>query len=277
MRTKTKKIVLIVSSITLFLLGGVLGYYLASPNGLIYKMTDGFGAYDDEKIMKLAYDDSYKVPEGFYSESLNGSSIKYYEDGPNTFYCAKSQNDATSTVDRYIVDYNDSYKPRFEERLVNSDLNETEKYYEFNLEQINSREGQSSFTYRFRIFKCDYISDLNYGRYDKTAYETRGSGPSEYAGVFAKTPISREDVYELAGFLWHTTSRNIAGEKVIASSTSERKDSIEIIIIEIKKSGGDWGLADIIGVYQSNFSVNKRTGEISYSQEKIKLLNGMMN
>lgn len=257
-----KKIILIIVALLLIISIGVI---------VLVKETA------DAHIIDLAYDNSYKVPDDFYTELNEVGSVNYYEDGPNNFYCAKNLSEAKSTINHYVERFNKPEDTSLQMQSSSQDATETDKFYDFTVTRIYSTttwQGNTKEDRRDsieRIFKCEYVSDLKYGRYNKVAFEKDQialSAQGDYAGIFAKRPITRESAEELVGVLWSMRNANIVGMKVVSSSTLENSNTIKITLVEMSVNGGDWGLNDTIFLYNSEYTIDKQTGKITYAEDE---------
>lgn len=224
----------------------------------------------------MADDSTYKVPDGFYKEPDKTNSVNYYENGPNNFYCAKDTDSANETINRYVEGFNTPVNDSLKMELVNPTANETDKYYEYTVARIydwgvdGGSRAYARESYQ-RILKCDYISDLKYWRYDKAAYDKDSaelSAQGDYAGSFAKRPVTKKDVFELVGFLWNMKEGDMQGSKVVDSSVKVGLNAITVNLLEMSVSRGDYGMGDSIYLHESVYTVGRKDGKITYVEKK---------
>ena len=231
--------------------------------------------FTDKEILDSVYYD-YKTPEEFFVDTLErGEKISdsvYYERASENnkwiFYCTNDVNTARQLVDKNIADYN---KQDYSDRVI-IDTSENEKFFEFKTMEAEKTPPDRKYYLRYRAYKCNYLSDLQHGMYDKKDE----SISDNYIGIFAKKPITTENVKELIEFLWYSafSNYNTRGSKVLSSFTEENNNSIKHTIFETKTVYGDWGGCDQITFIKSIYTINKNSGEIKLDQEDIKTLQG---
>ncbi len=235
--------------------------------------------FTDKEILDVVYSD-YKIPDGFFVDTLEkGEKISdsvYYErvlENNNwVFYCTNDINTARQLVNKDIADYdktNDSSG-----RIIIA-TSENEKFFEFKTLETHKTLPDRKYYLRYRVYKCNYLSDLQHGMYPKKDKSISDS----YIGIFAKKPVTTENVKELVEFLWYSafSNYNKGGSKILSSFTEENGDSVRHTIFETKVVYGDWGLRDQITLIKSIYTVNKNSGEIRLTEEDVKTLQGRGN
>lgn len=251
-----------------------------APETPVFHLTQT--KFTDEDVLDAVYSD-YKTPNGFFVDTLErGEKISdsvYYEgvlENNNwIFYCTKDINTAKQLVDKDIADYNRQDNRQDSPDGVIIDTSENEKFFEFKTIENKKAFPDRKYYMRYRVFKCNYLSDLQSGMY----YKKDKSVSDNYIGIFAKRPVTTENVKELVEFLWYSAFRNYitVGSKVLSSFTEEDGNLIKHTIFETKTMHGDWGLCDQITLIKSIYTVNKNSGEIKLTEEEIKTLTGNCN
>lgn len=244
-----------------------------APEAPVFHLTQT--KFTDKDVLNAVYSD-YKTPDGFFVDTLErGEKISdsvYYErlleNNNGIFYCTKDINTAKQLVDENIADYN--RQDSRDEVII--DTSENEKFFEFKTIENKKNFPDRKYYLRHRVYKCNYLSDLQSEMY----YEKDKSISDNYIGIFAKRPVTTENVKELVEFLWYSAFRNYitVGSKALSSFTEEDGNLIKHTIFETKTASGDWGLCDRITLIKSIYTVNKNSGEIKLSQEDIKTLQG---
>lgn len=172
--------------------------------------------FSDQEILDVVYSD-YKVPEGFYKDVLEKgekiSDIVYYEriliNNKWVFYCTNNFYEAKQLVEKSINEYNQGGHPR-----ILLETTENEKFFEFKTIENQTKLPDNKYYFRYRVFKCNYISDLqNISFYAKKDLAI----PENYIGKFSERPIAKDNVKELVEFLWYSvfSNYNLGGIKGI--------------------------------------------------------------
>lgn len=232
--------------------------------------------FTDKEIIDAVFSD-YKVPDGFFKDTLErGEKIwdsVYYEkvlkNNEWEFYCTNDFETARQFVEKNIATYNNQLSPDNYHNQTILDTNENEKFFEFKTIKNNPTSPDMQYYLRYRVFKCSYISALQY----ITPHFDGSSISDEYIGVFAQKPITKENAKELIEFLWYSPFNN-SGSKVLSSFTQEDENSIQHTIFETKSSGIDWYMAEEVILIKSIYTINKDSGEIKLNQENIKTIQG---
>jgi hypothetical protein len=216
----------------------------------------------NDKFLELAYDNNYQYPDGFYYEkNLIGSvyyentvSIKPIDERGNIWIelntddkeQAKTWSDLSneySSVDREII----------KEK-------ETEKYFEIvrvNIKNVND-------TILSRVHRSDYFVSL-YNRF--TDIYTVGI----YNGEMTSNKIK-----ELIEYLWSCGTLSIY-DKVVKSSITDKEGEFEHKIQSLRTVYGDFGIHDIIYVYDNGFKLDKATKILTIKRVLIKEIEGNYN
>src|SRR5690554_1539560 len=213
----------------------------------------------NDEFLELAYDKTYQYPDGFYYER-NLIGYVYYENtvsikptnereniwielNTNDKEQAKTWSDLSneySSVDREI----------FKE-------NETDKYFEIvrvNVDNIND-------TLLSRVHRSDYFISL-YNKF--TDIDTIGIYNGE---------LTSNNVKELIEYLWSCGTLSIY-DKVVESTIADKEDEFEYKIQSLKTIYGDYGLHDMIYVYDNEFKLDKITRTMTIKRELIKEIEG---
>lgn len=210
----------------------------------------------------LVYDSSYLYPKGFYHESnLNGSvyyentvSVKPTEERENIWIelntddmeqarAWSSLSNDYSSVDREIVDEK-----------------ETEKYFE--IVRVNMQSDSD--TLLSRVHRSDYFISLH----DKfTDIDTVGI----YTGE-----LSISEVKEMIEYLWDCGTIGLY-DKVVASKISPSENKFEHYIQSLYVVYGDFGIKDLIYVYDNHFQLDKSNRILTVNRELIKEIEGKQN
>ena len=213
----------------------------------------------NDEFLELAYDKTYQYPAGFYYEKNligyvyyeNTVSIKPTDERENIWIelntndkeQAKTWSDlsnAYSSVDREIIKEN-----------------VTEKYFEIvrvNIENVND-------TLLSRVHRSDYFVSL-YNIF--TDIDTIGIYNGE---------LTSNNIKELIEYLWSCGTLSIY-DKVVESSITDKEDEFEHKIQSLKTVYGDFGLHDMIYVYDNEFKLDKTSRILTISRELKKEIEG---
>ena len=221
---------------------------------------------DDDFLLRLAYDRNYRFPVGFYYEKdLIGS--RYYE---NTVSVSP-----TNQRDRVWIELhtNDKEEARTWSNLSNeySSVNRilvsesvTEKYFEF----VRVNEVRETDVLLSRVHRSDYFIPL----FDKFKYSLPilfGEHIKDFTFGVYKGIVTLDKIKELTEYLWDCYSFSISDSKVVKSKIYEKKDRFEHRIQSLTIAHGDWGLHDIIYVYDNVFSLDKETRILKLAERKL--------
>lgn len=219
---------------------------------------------DDDEILEKAYS-SYKIPEGFYQENLEGGSIYY-----NNTLSILPLEERTSSSIQLSTDDRDQAREWSEATSQNSSYyrklveeSETEKYFQFK----RVYERNPSDIILSRVHKKSYL--------DRSMYDF--FNPGTVLGKYNKKPYQINEVKELVEYLWFVENYNINGRKVLESSISEDWSAFNHTLKEIKIIYGDWDMRDEIIVLETTYYVYKSDGKISINEKEIRKIKGKNN
>lgn len=213
---------------------------------------------DDEKIVNLAYSQTYMYPSGFkFQPDLDGSV--YFENtvsigSSETSWIELNTNDQQQAKDWSEIS---SDKSSYYRDLVSE--NETEKYIEF--KRVNSSNTNDAIL--SRVHKSSYFVPT----FDKFQ-------PTNTIGTLKKRPINKETTKEFIEYLW---ANNLIGttDKVLEYDLEEYSDKIRYNLKSAFVANGDFGLCDRIEITQFIFLVEKQSGAVTFESNKIKEINGI--
>ena len=222
---------------------------------------------DDDFFLRLAYEKNYRYPVGFfYEKDLIGST--YYE---NTV----SVNRVSPWIELHTTSKEEARNwsnISNENSSVNRKIiqeNETEKYFEFvRVNVVNGNDILLS-----RVHRSDYFIPFDgfqfWWSFDKLI---KNKIIGTYYGEITLNKIKEFVEYLWVRGIWNTDS------KVIESKIFEKNDKFEHHIQSLIIVYGDWGLHDIIYVYDNVFSLDKETGILKLAERKlIKEIQGNYN
>lgn len=219
----------------------------------------------DKEILEKVYSKDYLYPEDFfYEKNLEGST--YYE---NTRSIRVSQ---TAWIELHTNDKKQakewseiSNKLSSEYRELVSER-ETEKYFEF--KRINPEFSHDIVL--SRVHKSSYFtpvldwSSVNYYSSEPTKIET---------GIFRHRPITVTSAKHFIEYYWSSTSLG-TGNKVLEAKAIELPNWFQYNIKSASVSSGDIGSCDKVDIWEYDFLVHKRTGEVYFVIKKLKDLKG---
>ena len=217
---------------------------------------------NNNRFLELAYAKSYQYPDGFYYEkNLNG--YVYYENtvsikptnereniwielNTNDKEQAKTWSDLSneySSVDREIIEES-----------------ETDKYFEITRVNIQNKND----TLLSRVHRAEYFVSL-YNKF--TNIDTIGVYNGE---------LTSNNIKELIEYLWSCGTLSIY-DKVVESATTDKGDLFEHYIQSIKIIHGDFGIHDMIYVFDNKFQLDKTSKILTIKRELIEKLEGNYN
>lgn len=221
---------------------------------IFYNPADLVDPYDDNKLLELAYDKSYKYPAGFYHEkNLTGS--RYYE---NTVSTKPTRDRKSIWIELHTTDKEEAKNwsnLSNEYSSVNRILtreNETDKYFEF----VRVNEVRDTDILLSRVHRSDYFIPL-FDRFAKT----------ETIGIYNGN-ISLSKVKECVEYLLDCGTLSII-DKVVESKISEKGNKYEHYIQTLRIVYGDWGLYDMIYIYDNTFEFDKETKILKLVEQKL--------
>ena len=218
---------------------------------------------DNNDFLKLAYDRNYKYPDGFYYEKdLTGSEYSvYYE---NTL-SIKPVNEREDWIELHTLSREEARNwsnLSNEYSSVNRAIireNETEKYFEF--VRKNENEYYGNFILLSRVHKSDYFIPMH-------DYLPAEPDETYIIGIF-NGELTTGNVKELIEYLWDYPNRQNNSSKVSKAEISEQEDKFEYYIQEIFIIGGDWGLNDMIYIYDIKYTLDKETRILSLAEKNL--------
>jgi len=217
--------------------------------------------YTDEHLLAIAYS-SYKFPDDFYQEELNGGSIYYV----NTVSVLPLSEREPIWIE-FCTEFRDQAFDWTESSNVNSAYyrelvseSEAEKYYEFR----RVYAARPNDIVLFRVHKCSYL--------DRSAVDNFLH--SDTLGVFGQRPVTKAAVKELAEYIHFINTYNIGNYKVLSSKVEESESSVNHVILQLTLLTGDWGMCDYIELGTIAYSVDKESGIITKSRENIRGIRG---
>ena len=205
---------------------------------------------EEDQLLSLAYNNNYLYPEEFYQESIGEGSV-YYENTVSikpipereSIWIELSTNDKEEA--RRWSNKSNEYSSVNREIISES---ETEKYFEFQRQNVNN-DNDILFS---RIHKTNYFQPS----LDKFK-------EPEIIGVYNYT-LEKENVKELIEYLWINNSLGFWHSKVLKSQIVEHDTYYEYYIQSIQIVYGDWGLKDVVYVYDSFFKLDKTERTLTF-------------
>jgi len=203
----------------------------------------------DNKLLELAYDRTYFYPDGFYQE-LDTLFTPYYLNTNNIY----PWNEHTSTwIELSTDDKNDVIK-WFNLAYNNSsdvEVNEKEKYFEIKSVEFTyfaNRVHKKSYYHSIfdRWQPWNHINETKYGYYN--------------------AEIEKNRIKECIEYLWVQNTFANFGQKVLNSTIKEKSDYLEVHIVSLSMTYGDWDMRDVLKVYDNYIRFNKKSRLISFKQ-----------
>ena len=223
------------------------------------------GIFEQNEIIHLAYDNTYKVPDNFYWENNLDGSI-YYENTVSilptglreNIWVELSTNNRDSAFSWSEASSNNSsyYRELIDER-------ETEKFYEFK----RRHSANHSDIILSRIHKLSYL--------DRSMYDFFQKG--EIIGIFNKENYNKNDFIELIEYLWFKQNYNIFGTKIFRTLFYEYDSHYCYKLYEINLIRNDIGIQDQIYYYENSYTITKSTREIIETKRLIEEFVGRNN
>lgn len=263
MMTPNKRRILLLTLGTLGILGQLTlnGCDLLTSSETKPQIPEPQTGFTDQELLELAYS-SYKFPDDFYQEELNGGSI-YYVNTVSVLPVNEREHIwiELCTEDRdqaFAWSESSSRNSAYYRELVSE--SESEKYYEFR-RVYTERPTDILLS---RAHKCSYIDRSSVDRFLH----------SDTLGIFRQRPITRATVKELAEYLHFTDTYNISNYKILSSNTVEGGATVRQEIYQLNILFGDWGMCDDISLSKVIYTVDKQTGLIVISRENIRGIRG---
>jgi hypothetical protein len=211
---------------------------------------------EDKTLLELAYDKNYSNPEGFYKDPASPEHAKYYI---NTVSISPINNRDSAWIELSTDDKNEALL-WLNLSTTNSSVNyslieekETEKYFEF-----ECRESNNIYTILFRVHKTSYYQPI-FNTW--TSWNVNDGIEMGYYNA----ALEKQKVKESIEYLWIAETL-FHGQKVISSKIEEEKDYFEVYINSLSLIYGDWGIQDVIMVYDNYFRLDKNSRLLSFRQ-----------
>ena len=213
----------------------------------------------NDEFLELAYDKTYQYPDGFYCEK-NLIGYVYYEntvsikptDERENIWIELNTNDKEQA--KTWSDLSNEYSSVDREIIKE---NETNKYFE--IVRVNIENNND--TLLSRVHRSDYFISL-YNKF--TDIDT--------IGIY-NVELTSNNVKELIEYLWSCGTLSIY-DKVVESTIADKEDEFEHKIQSLKTVYGDFGLHDMIYVYENEFKLDKITRTLTIKRELIKEIEG---
>lgn len=220
---------------------------------------------EENKILEIAYNRNYIYPEGFFHETISEGSI-YYENTVSIKPESERENIwielSTNDKNEALLWSNKSNEYSSVNREIKSER-ETDKYFEFKRQNIiHSNDILLSRTHKTNYFQPEL--DL-FRREDNLTI-----------GIY-NGELSNENFKELVEYLWSCGSLRLDHHKVLVSQTKEFNDYYEQYIQSINIVHGDFGIKDMIYVYDNYFIMNKSDRKLILVSNEIKTIEGKNN
>jgi len=216
----------------------------------------------NDKFIELAYDKSYQYPEGFYYEK-NLTGYVYYEntvsikpaDERKHIWIELNTNDKEQA--KIWSDLSNEYSSVDREVIKES---ETDKYFEIIRVNIQNEDD----ILLSRVHRTDYFVSL-YNRF--TDIDT--------IGVF-NGELTSDNIKELIEYLWSCGTLSIY-DKVVESEITDKGDTFQHTIQSLNTVYGDFGIRDMIYIYDNEFQFDKASRILTLKRKLIKEIEGKQN
>lgn len=146
-----------------------------------------------------------------------------------------------------------SNKPVYKQLVDNTD---TELYFQFERVDLNN----TNFIHLSRVFKSDVI--------DRSGVDLTKA--NNYQGKISSASLDSILVKQIIEYLWTFSFSNNYGNTVIESNSSETGVAFNHILLEAKMTSGGNDACDTIEIFESQYSVDKTTGEMSKTIQTIR-------
>ena len=219
---------------------------------------------EDSEILRVAYS-SFKMPEGFYQEDLQGGA-PYYESTlsitplnlrqpPDFELSTNSRQEALAWSESSSVN-SAYYRAKVSER-------ETDRYFEFRrVYERNPRDVILS-----RVHKLSYL--------DRSMYDF--FHPTPLIGQLNARPINGAAVQSLTEYFWFID--NYAGFRMqaLAAVPDSSSDTVSCVLYHLDFIQGDFGVRDMVSLKRTVNAVSKTNGEIVTRTYTLRNVPGHMN
>ncbi|MCL2139412.1 MAG: hypothetical protein FWH41_07770 [Treponema sp.] len=227
------------------------------------------GSENTDEYLLLAYDKNYRYPDGFFYE--NNAGPVYYN---NTASIKPPTERETAWIELHTTskeeaknwsnlsdEYSSVNRPLIEE-------NETEKYFEF-----FRKDNSENLIFSSRVHHSDYFIPL----FDKSNFIPFFEDfKNAYTVGIYNGDLAAEKSKEFIEYLW-VMSLLMYG-KVVESAITESGDKFEHYVQSLEMVGGDWGVNDIIYIFDNKFILDKETRFLTFVERTmVKKIVGKMN
>gem|GEM_PF-1207112 len=218
---------------------------------------------NDDPLIALAYDDTYFYPKDFYVDPKQEGSLYYL----NSFYLKPKDPPIELSTNNRIEAF--EWKEQFILNMNNAGISsqvageerETERYFEF--PQIYTTNHNITYVILYRAHKASYFKPYTY------IYEiarSRENGEVAKIGYYYGS-LDEQKVKEFIEYSW-LTNTGVGGffHKVVSAQFKDKGDYFEEHIYSFILIGGDWGMTDMIMVYDTYVRVDKSSRLVSLQQ-----------
>lgn len=223
---------------------------------------------EESDIIRMAYSDTVIYAEDFYSDHSEYSV--YYV---NTISVTPTSQRDHSWIDLATDDYqqarawtDSSTSNSSVDRDIYISERETDKFFEF------VRDGDSTSTVAFRVHKLSYFEPI----------VDRLNVQSDTMGIYHGN-MSSNAVKEFAEYMFYRhrfRTNQILGNlynKILESDIEEHANYYSCVIKTIDMVGGDWGIPDMIHVFEVTIDVDKDSGYVTFNTRETDTVTGHMN
>jgi len=216
----------------------------------------------DSELLELAYDSNFFYPDDFYKDPASPEKSIYYvntvsispinqRDSRWIELSTNDKNEALKWLNLTIINSSD----RVNHLLIEE--NETEKYFEFECNQIT--DGTFEHTILFRVHKTSYYHSI-FDRWQPWNHINE----TKYGNYNAE--IEKNKIKECIEYLWVQNTFANLGQKVLSSTIKGKNDYLEVHIVSLSMTYGDWDMRDVLKVYDNYILFNKNSRLISFRQ-----------
>jgi hypothetical protein len=212
----------------------------------------------DDEILKLVYDRGYGTPKGFFRDPLvaDGSHSLYFHQ-PGWFADDKAA--AKKIVEDFLAKPSNIAVRKIEEEK------ETNRSFDF-------RGGRIW----YRIHKPAWFTWAGKNVANTSFGVPLGGKPVELGALKAQ-PLTADAVREFAEYDWFVHNYNMAGAKVLKSSTRVEVGFIVHTLLTTTVTYGDFGLQDEIRVIEIRYVAAKEDGKVTLTKTLHRELKGKRN
>ncbi|MBI9060612.1 MAG: hypothetical protein JEZ14_01400 [Marinilabiliaceae bacterium] len=217
---------------------------------------------NNDRFLEIAYNKRYQYPDGFYYEKNligyvyyeNSVSIKPITERARTWIELNTDDKKQAkTWSNLSNEYSSVNREIVEER-------ETDKYFE--IVRVNIQNEND--TLLSRVHRTEYFVS----KYDKFT-------DVNLVGIY-NGELSITNVKQLIEYLWSCGTLGIY-DKVVESSTINKGDKFEHYIQSLKITQGDFGIHDMIRIYDNKFHLDKINKILTIQRELVKEIQGNFN